>query len=149
MLNTKNLETMKDLLIKFASPEVLSKALNQYLNEIEPNLDDNNVLNQFYVMDNTESNFQLLVNEFEINTYKQIELTYNCTCEYDNFIQPMKYLTKDNRMIWIIRSLSKKTYYKMINNNRDEIIAELLKHYVYINWNEAIIDILEGDTIND
>lgn len=149
MLNTKNLETIKDLLIKYASAEVLAKAILQYMDDIEPNLDDNNVLNQFYVMDNTESNFQLLMNEFEINTYKQIELTYNCTCEYDNFIQPMKYLTKDNKYIWIIRGLSKKYYYKIINNNRNKIIAELLKHYVYINWNEAIIDILEGDIIND
>ena len=61
----------------------------------------------------------------------------------------MKYLTKENNWIWIVRSLSKKSYYKIIDNNRSEIINELMKHYAYINWNEAIIDILEGDIIND
>lgn len=149
MINEKNLETMKALLIKYASPEILAKAIKQYLDDIEPNLENDYILNKFYVLENNDNNFQLLMNEFEINTFKQIELTYNCTCDYDNYIQPMKYLTKDNQYIWIIRGLSKKYYYKIINNNRSEIINELIKHYAYINWNEAIIDILEGDIIND
>ena len=34
MINEKNLETMKDLLIKFASAEVLAKAIKQYLDDI-------------------------------------------------------------------------------------------------------------------
>ena len=37
----------------------------------------------------------------------------------------------------------------MINLNRDEIINELLKHYDYINWYDAMMDILEGDIITD
>ena len=149
MLNNKNLETIKDLLIKYASAEVLSKALIQYLNEIEPNLDDNNGLNRFYVLENNDNNFQLLIDEFDIKTFKQIEQTYLFSCSDDQYIQPMKYLTKENNWIWIVRSLSKKSYYKIIDNNRSEIINELMKHYAYINWNEAIIDILEGDIIND
>ncbi len=145
MLNTKNLETIKDLLIKFASPEILAKAIKQYLDDIEPNLENDYILNKFYVLENNDDNFQLLIDEFDIKTFEQIEQTYNCVCEYDELIQPMKYITKDNKMIWIIRSLSKQRYYKLIHNNRIRIIDELLKHYVYINWNEAIQDIIEGE----
>lgn len=145
MINEKNLETMKELLIRFASPEVLAKAIKQYLDDIEPNLENDYILNKYYVLENNESNFQLLMNEFKINTYKQIELTYNCVCEYEEFIKPMKYLTKDNKYIWIIKGISKQRYYKLIHNNRIRIIDELLKHYVYINWNEAIQDIIEGE----
>ena len=149
MTNEKNLETMKALLIKYASAKVLAKAIKQYLDDIEPNLEDSNGLNRFYVLENNNDNFQLLIDEFDIKTFEQIEQTYLFTCNDDNYIQPMKYLTNEKKWIWIIRGLSKKSYYNMINLNRAEIINELMKHYVYINWNSAIIDILEGDTIND
>ena len=117
--------------------------------DIEPNLEDSNGLNRFYVLENNNDNFQLLIDEFDIKTFEQIEQTYLFTCNDDNYIQPMKYLTNEKKWIWIIRGLSKKSYYNMINLNRAEIINELMKHYVYINWNSAIIDILEGDIIND
>ena len=149
MINTKNLETMKDLLIKYASVETIVKALIQYLDDIEPNLDDSNGLNRFYVLENNDDNFQLLIDEFDIKTFEQIEQTYLFTCNDDNYIQPMKFLTKENHWIWIIRSISKKSYYNMINLNRAEIINELLKHYDYINWYDAMMDIFEGDIIND
>ena len=149
MINTKNLETMKDLLIKYASVETIVKALIQYLDDIEPNLDDSNGLNRFYVLENNNDNFQLLIDEFDIKTFEQIEQTYLFTCNDDNYIQPMKFLTKENHWIWIIRSISKKSYCNMINLNRAEIINELLKHYDYINWYDAMMDIFEGDIIND
>lgn len=150
MLNTKNLETIKDLLIKYANVETLAKALLQYMEDIEPSLDNNDyILNKFYVLENNDNNFQLLIDEFDIKTFEQIEQTYLFSCSDDKYIQPMKYLTKENNWIWIIRSLSKKSYYKIINNNRTEIINELMKHYDYINWYDAIQDIIEGDTIND
>lgn len=145
MLNTKNLETIKDLLIKYASAEVLANAINNYLCDIECSLDDRYFLNKFYILDNTGENFKLLLEEFEIKTYEQIEQTYSFTCKDDNYIQPMKYyLTNTNKYIWIIRSYSKNDYYKLINSNRTEIINELMKHYDYINWNQAINDILRG-----
>ena len=150
MLNTKNLETMKDLLIKYASVETIVKALIQYMDDIEPSLDnDDYILNKFYVLENNDNNFQLLIDEFDIKTFEQIEQTYLFSCSDDKYIQPMKYLTQDKKWIWIIRSLSKKSYYKIINNNRAEIINELMKHYDYINWYDAMMDILEGDAIND
>lgn len=149
MLNTKNLETIKDLLIKYANVETIAKALLQYMDDIEPSLENDYILNKFYVLENTDYNFQLLIDEFNIKTFEQIEQTYLFSCSDDKYIQPMKYLTKDNKYIWIIRSLPKKSYYNMINLNRAEIINELLKHYDYINWYDAIMDILEGDIIND
>ena len=149
MINEKNLETMKDLLIKYASVETIVKALIQYMDDMEPSLDNDYILNRFYVLENNNNNFQLLMEEFSINTYEQVKQTFLFSNSDDNYIQPMKFLTKENHWIWIIRSLSKKTYYNMINLNRDEIINELMKHYVYINWNSAIIDILEGDISND
>lgn len=150
MLNTKNLETIKDLLIKYASVETIVKALIQYMDDMEPSLDnDDYILNKFYVLENNNDNFQLLIDEFDIKTFEQIEQTYLFSCSDDKYIQPMKYLTQDKKWIWIIRSLSKKSYYKIINNNRTEIINELMKHYDYINWYDAMMDILEGDIIND
>ena len=150
MINEKNLETMKDLLIKYASVETIVKALIQYMDDMEPSLDnDDYILNKFYVLENNDDNFQLLIDEFDIKTFEQIEQTYLFTCNDDNYIQPMKYLTNGKKWIWIIRSLSKKSYYNMINLNRDEMINELLKHYDYINWYDAMMDILEGDIIND
>lgn len=149
MINTKNLETMKDLLIKYASVETLAKALIQYLDDIEPNLDDNNGLNRFYVLENNDNNFRLLMEEFNINTYEQVKQTFLFSSSDDNYIQPMKYLTNEKKWIWIIRGISKKSYYNMINLNRAEIINELMNHYDYINWYDAMMDILEGDIIND
>lgn len=150
MLNTKNLETIKDLLIKYASVETIVKALIQYMDDMEPSLNnDDYILNKFYVLENNNDNFQLLIDEFDIKTFEQIEQTYLFSCSDDKYIQPMKYLTQDKKWIWIIRSLSKKSYYKIINNNRTEIINELMKHYDYINWYDAMMDILEGDIIND
>lgn len=150
MLNTKNMETIKDLLIKYASTEVLAKALLQYMDDMEPSIDnDDYILNKFYVLENNDNNFQLLIDEFDIKTFEQIEQTYLFSCSDDKYIQPMKYLTQDKKWIWIIRSLSKKSYYKIINNNRAEIINELMKHYDYINWYDAIQDIIDGDIIDD
>ena len=145
MINEKNLETMKDLLIKYASVETIVKALIQYMDDMEPNLQDSNGLNRFYVLENNDNNFQLLIDEFDIKTFEQIEQTYLFTCNDDNYIQPMKYLTNEKKWIWIIRGLSKKSYYNMINLNRAEIVNELLKHYDYINWYDAMMDILEGE----
>ena len=149
MINEKNLETMKDLLIKYASVETIVKALIQYMDDMEPSLDNDYILNRFYVLENNDDNFQLLIDEFDIKTYEQVKQTFLFSSSDDNYIQPMKYLTNEKKWIWIIRSLSKKSYYNMININRDEIINELLKHYDYINWYDAMMDILEGDIIND
>ena len=146
MINTENLETIKDLLIKYASAEVLSKALIQYMDDIEPSLDnDNYILNKFYVLENNDNNFKLLIDEFNIKTYEQIEKTMFFTVEGDCYIQPMKYLTEDNRWIWIIRSYTACEYLSLIDGYKEEIIEELIKHYTYINWNEAIQDIIEGE----
>ena len=150
MINEKNLETMKALLIKYASVETIVKALIQYMDDMEPSLDnDDYILNKFYVLENNDNNFQLLIDEFDIKTFEQIEQTYLFTCNDDNYIQPMKYLTNEKKWIWIIRGLSKKSYYNMINLNRAEIVNELLKHYDYINWYDAMMDILEGEQCLD
>ena len=145
MINEKNLETMKDLLIKYASVETIVKALLQYMDDIEPSLDSDYILNKFYVLENNDDNIQLMIDEFDIKTFEQIEQTYLFSCSDDKYIMPMKYLTKENHWIWIIRSISKKSYYNMINLNRAEIINELMKHYAYINWYDAMMDILEGE----
>lgn len=118
---------MKDLL-NTMNNEQLATYLNQYLRDIECSLDDDNYLNQFYIMDNNNDNFNLLIDEFNVKSLEQLEKTWIFTCNDDEFIQPMKYLTKDGRYIWIIRSYNKEYYYKCIEGHRYEIITELLKH---------------------
>ena len=71
-----NVETLKQLLMKHASPRTLAVSVNQYLNDIEPSLDSDYVLNDYYVLAANNNNFQLLIDEFNIKTYEQIEKTY-------------------------------------------------------------------------
>lgn len=138
-------KNLKQLLIRYASPRTLSVSVNQYLNDIEPSLDSDYILNQFYVLASNNNNFQLLIDEFNIKTYEQIEKTYMFTVESDELIQPMKYLTKDGRYIYIIRSYNLEYYLKCIDGHREEIINELIKHYEYIDLDLLIEDILNDD----
>ena len=144
-----NLETLKQLLMKHASPRTLAISINQYLNDIEPSLDSDYVLNDYYVLAANNNNFQLLIDEFNIKTYEQIEKTYMFTVATDELIQPMKYLTKDGRYIWIIRSYDIEYYLKCVDGHREEIIDELIKHYYYIDINLLMEDILNNDNNND
>ena len=140
-----NLETLKQLLMKHASPRTLAVSVNQYLNNIEPSLDSDYILNQFYVLASNNNNFQLLIDEFNIKTYEQIEKTYMFTVATDELIQPMKYLTKDGRHRWIIRSYNSEYYLKCIEGHKEVIIDELIKHYHYIDINLLMDDILNND----
>ena len=118
---------MKDLLNNMNTKE-LATYLNQYLRDIECSLDDDNYLNQFYVMENNNDNYQLLRDEFNINTIEQIDYSYLMTFYKHELIKPMKILAKDDTYKWIICSYSINEYLELINENRAKIINELIKH---------------------
>ena len=118
---------MKNLLNSMNTKE-LAIYLNQYLRDIECSLDDGNYLNQFYVMENNNDNYQLLRDEFNINTIEQIDYSYLMTFYKHELIKPMKILAKDDTYKWIICSYSINEYLDLINEHRSEIINELIKH---------------------
>ena len=118
---------MKDLLNTMNNEE-LAIYLNQYLRDIECSLDDDSYLNQFYVMENNNDNYQLLRDEFDINTLEQMDESYLLTFYKDELIKPLKVLMKDDTYKWIICSTSKDEYLDFINENKSKIIKELIKH---------------------
>ena len=118
---------MKDLLNNMSTKE-LAIYLNQYLRDIECSLDDNSYLNQFYVMENNNDNYQLLRNEFNINTIEQIDYSHLMVFYKHELIKPMKVLLKNDSYGWIICSYSIDEYLNLINEHKSEIIKELIKH---------------------
>ena len=118
---------MKDLL-NTMNNEQFAIYLNQYLRDIECSLDDDSYLNQFYVMQNNNDNYQLLRDEFNINTIEQIDYSLLMIFYKDELIKPMKILAKDDTYKWIICSYSVDEYLNLINEHKSEIINELLKH---------------------
>lgn len=118
---------MKELLNNMNN-EQLAIYLNQYLRDIECSLDDNSYLNQFYVMLNNNDNYQLLREEFNINTIEQIDESLLLVFYEDELIKPMKVLLKNNSYGWVVCSYSVNEYLDLINENRYEIIKELIKH---------------------
>ena len=117
---------MKDLL-NTMNTEQLAIYLNQYLRDIECSLDDDNYLNQFYVMENNNNNYQLLREEFNINTIEQMDESYLLTFYKDELIKPMKVLLKNDNYGWVICSYSINEYLNLINEHKSEIINELFK----------------------